>query len=177
MNRYGAGFPVWLAEFEPLRPVPYVGDVAHFERLRRHVFHAPRNGRPAPRAETLTATAPEDPVFALRQGLGVLNVRYAVTQLWEYALAHATRESAPTQCRRATRYTINHTARAQYLAWRDGAQVRHSVLQREDTAFLLDLAAGLALGHACERATRPDPQFQAGACLAGAIGRDILVSA
>jgi hypothetical protein len=176
MNWYGSGFSVWIEELEPLRPVPYVGDVAHFEGLRHRVFHAPRDDRLAPQAETLTATAPEDLVFALRQGVGVLNVRCAVTQLWEYALHTPDVNAVPPSATVLPDTPSTTPHEHSILVWRDSAQVRHWVLQGEDAAFLLDLAPGLALEYACERATRRDPQCQTGTCLAGAIGRDILVS-
>jgi len=82
---YGAGFPAFIAQFEPASTVPYLADVARLELLRVRAFHA-ADADPLTLERIAAVLADPERLPLLHVGchpsLNVLNSRYAVVSLW-----------------------------------------------------------------------------------------------
>src|SRR5262249_9300399 len=80
---YGAGFPNFIAQFEPAAPVVYLSDGARLERAWTEAYHA-RNVAPLD-AETL-AEIPPDRVatarFKLHPSLRIVTSRFPALTIW-----------------------------------------------------------------------------------------------
>lgn len=83
MLDYGAGFPNFLAAFEPAASLPYLPDVARIERAWTESYHA-RDVRPLS-AEALTAMASDDVAeacFTLHPSLRLVTSRFPALTIW-----------------------------------------------------------------------------------------------
>jgi hypothetical protein len=80
---YGAGFPDFIAGFEPAADVPYLPDVARLEWLQHTAYHA-ADATPIGAAEL--AAVPPDAIaglrFDLHPSLGLLASDYPVLSIW-----------------------------------------------------------------------------------------------
>ena len=75
--QWGADFPGFLAGFEPLRELPYLGDVAQLEWLRGEAYHA-ADARPADAAALARAAeAPAQTLAQLHPSVRLITSRFA----------------------------------------------------------------------------------------------------
>lgn len=85
MNDYGARLPAWLARQAPLRPLPWLADLARLERARVAACHA-ADATPLHPAALAQALAAPETLATLRlkfqPSLAVLRSRHAVVSLW-----------------------------------------------------------------------------------------------
>lgn len=81
--QWGADFPGFLAGFEPLRELPYLGDVAQLEWLRGEAYHA-ADARPADAAALARAAeAPAQTLAQLHPSVRLMTSRFAAVTIWQ----------------------------------------------------------------------------------------------
>jgi uncharacterized membrane protein YphA (DoxX/SURF4 family) len=80
---YGAGFPAFIAAFEPASPLPYLADVARLERSWTEAYHAPEAAPLDP--ASLTALAPDDfagLAFTAHPSLRTVRSQFPALTIW-----------------------------------------------------------------------------------------------
>lgn len=166
LNRHGAGFASFLDDFEPLRALPYLADVA---RLEWAVHCASTAADRDPADATLFAGLDTAALAAARArllpGFALQASRWPVVDIW---LAH-----------NGDTLTVDDIAldRGQYAAvWRDGWRVRVAHLSAADHAFWSVLHAGGELGEAWTSASEGDAGFDLAAAIAQALARSWLLA-
>ncbi len=155
---YGEAFPAFLAEFGPMRELPYLPDVARLEWLRHAAYHA---ADAEPMTGVSLATVPADTIGAvvlkLHPSAGLIASDYPVLSIWE------------TNGRnRDTRMTGPGMEGEAVLVLRPALDVMMIRLGAGGAAFIGALDAGL--GAAAALASEREPAFSLpdvlGACLA-----------
>ena len=154
---YGAGFPDFLAEFPPCRPLPYLADVARLEWAMQRALHA--------------ADAAPLPMHAIRDGgpdlaaaltlrldpsVSLLRSPYPIDRIW--------RANQPEVAQPAV------VDLADGAAWLEVRRREDDVIFRAIDpavfAFRRALSVGAHLAVATEEALAADPAFDLGAALA-----------
>jgi putative DNA-binding protein len=85
VSHYGDRLPAFLVAFEPVKPLPYLADVARLERLWLEAYHAAEACPLAP--DTLVDLVGEDvgeARFSLHPSLHLLQSPYPVASIWEH---------------------------------------------------------------------------------------------
>ncbi len=85
MMFYGAEFPAFLRNFEPLQHLGYLGDVAKVEMALRHAYHAEDAQAIAP--DALAQISPEDLPnirMSIAPSVQVLSSPWPIYDLWAY---------------------------------------------------------------------------------------------
>jgi hypothetical protein len=152
---YGADFPTFLAGFEPARELPYLPDVARLEWLRNEAYHA-ADAVPAG-AEALAAAAADDPAglrFRLHPSARLLRSDWPAVSIWD-----ANRDDA------APATLGNELGPEDALILRPHLEVLVLRLGPGGFAFAQNLAEGVPLGEAAERAAADDAAFSLPAVL------------
>lgn len=83
MLEYGAGFPDFIAAFEPASSLPYLADVARLERAWTVAYHAPEASPINPAG--LTALHPDDflhVAFEVHPSLRIVRSRFPALTIW-----------------------------------------------------------------------------------------------
>lgn len=154
--RYGDDFPIFIAAFEPARPVPYLADVARLELAWSLAYHA---ADAAPLAlAALAEIAPEAlPTAKLvpHPSAALVNSPWPVGSIWE---AHRHDPVA----------AVAHPGPETILVARPEADVNVHILPRQDARFAESLFAGMPLGAAAEAAAQ-DENFEFGTALVGLV--------
>ena len=168
--RYGAGFPDFLAAFEPARELPYLADVARLDRDWTEVHAA---------ADAATDAASDAAWFATLspQALGATLVAPHPAARWRwfdgqpvFSIWSRNRgEGADTS-------DITWQGEGALLTRRDGA-VAWRAASQADCAFLDACIGGARLVNAAEAALRAEPQADLAELLAGLLRADALVLA
>jgi len=85
LAHYGQGFPEFIEQFDPARPVPYLADVARLELARVRAYHA-ADALPVASAVVGLALADAERIGELRlachPSVTAFGSRYAVVSLW-----------------------------------------------------------------------------------------------
>lgn len=145
MTLYGAAFPPFLDSFEPVRKLPYLGDVARLEFARRQVFHAADGpwddplGAPCPLESRLRRMKPKSMAAArpvLHPAMHVVRSRYPVQSIWRRNVEDDAAPVAPIA--------------EDVLVVRRAGVVRHIDLPAGGALFLEALATGASLGAAVD---------------------------
>jgi hypothetical protein len=143
---YGGGFPTFLAEFEPVRELPYLADVAKLEWLRVEAYHAadePTAG--AADLAALAAAGMDDLSMNLHASARLLQSPYPVVSIWETnTLNRDVRQIGP------------ELGGEQALIVRQKLQVRFLRLDAGTYAFAAAISAGATLAAAAKRALEAD---------------------
>lgn len=80
---YGAGFPAFLDNFEPVASLPYIADVARIERAWVEAYHAAEaEGRDPAELAEVAAEAFGDLCFTLHPSLGIVCSKLPVLTIW-----------------------------------------------------------------------------------------------
>lgn len=92
LMHYGAAFPEFLEEFQPLADVRYLADVARLEQAQRKAYHA-ADAPPVPpdRIASIPPEALGDVVVTLAPALQVIRSAWPVHAIWRFA----TEQGAP----------------------------------------------------------------------------------
>ena len=153
---YGAGFPDFLAEFPPCRPLPYLGDVARFEWAMQRALHAP-DATPLPMRALQGAGPGQAASLGLRldPSLSLLRSSYPIDRIWR-----ANRPDA------AEPVVVDLADGGTWLeVRRHGNDVIFRAIDPAVFAFRRALATGTHLAGATEEALAADPAFDLGAAL------------
>lgn len=141
---YGAGFPDFIAAFEPARSQPYLADVARIERAWLEAYHAHE-------AKGLTgdsfATVPHDRLGAIRlhvhPSLRVARSSYPALTIWRMNVADGAPASVDLDA-----------GGANILITRPEADVEVRAMPPGGAEFVSALASGRTLADAAETAVR-----------------------
>jgi len=159
MHEYGAGFPDFLALFEPARPVAYLADVARFERAWLEAYHA---AEAVPSAADSFAGLASDAfarlVLHLHPSARVVRSAFPVVSIWRMNVEDGADSLAPD------------AGRENALLVRPHATVNVHVLSAGAAAFVMMLGAGETVAAAFAAALAEDAQFDLAATLAGLMG-------
>lgn len=159
LNRYGAGFAVFLDGFEPVRELPWLPDVA---RLEWAVHEASIAADADAAGLELIAGLDADRLASARirfmPGFAVLHSAHAVADIW---LAH--QPGGPDLA------DIDAAQPQAAVVRRDGWQVRVRSVGHVQGVFWRALAAGAAVGEAWGEAFALEPEFDISAAFSMAI--------
>jgi hypothetical protein len=156
LNRYGAGFANFLASFPGAAELAYLPDTARLEWAMEEVFHAADS--PPSRLERLAGVAQAEwPSlrFALAPACRLLASPWPVHRLWELNQPGVAWDED---------FDIA-SGGVHLLVRRSGFEVELEPLNEGEFILLDTLAAGAALGVACNRAAQASPDFDTGATL------------
>lgn len=154
---YGAGFPEFIADFEPARTVPYLADVARVERAWLRAYNA-RDTTPL----TIAGLAETDPAdlatlrLAPHPSVALVRSSHAVGSIWA---AHQAERVEPLQT----------DTPESVLIVRPEMEVCVHVIPPRDAAFAAALLRGESLGAAAEAGLAADQSFDFGEALVGLV--------
>jgi hypothetical protein len=154
MLLYGDAFPVFLADFEPAREVPYLADVARLEAARTRAYHA-ADAKPLTPA-ALSGGLPDlaGMRFILHPSVEIVASDYPIVTIW--AMNSGEIELAP----------LTDWRREDAIVSRPGCDVEVRRLPPGAKTFLLCLAAGKPLGAAAASALAANASFDLAANIA-----------
>ena len=160
---YGETFPMFIEEFEPAKPLPYLADVARLEFARGRAYHA-ADAEPLP--AQLFADLPEEKIGAtlvtLHPSVGILASAYPVLSIWE-----ANQAAAVTP--------VEEWQSEAVLVARPVLEVKTERLGTGVATFLLALQSGASIAEAVETASSAAPGFNTAEGLATLIGQNLAV--
>jgi hypothetical protein len=164
LAQYGADFPAFLADFEPLAHLGYLADTARLEHALVRAYHA-RDAKPIDPA--IIADTPPDALPQLRLGFAppvqLLRSPWPIHGIWRFN----TEPDAPQP-----------PAEAQdVLITRPDYDPQPRLLPPGGAAFITNLAAGHTLGHALDAAYGEAPAFELSATLTLLLQDNALTSA
>ncbi|MBV1863119.1 MAG: DNA-binding domain-containing protein [Rhodobacteraceae bacterium] len=143
---YGAAFPEFLHQYEPVRKYPYMPDVARLELARRVAYHA---ADVTPIKPEVLAEIPSDQLmesrFSLAPAMQIVQSDHPIVALWEFNMIEGAPKPEP----------VSHTA----LITRAEFDPEIVAISKGSSAFLKILQQGETLSGAFERATERDPEF------------------
>ncbi|MFL1492246.1 HvfC/BufC N-terminal domain-containing protein [Pseudomonas antarctica] len=165
INEYGSAFAAFIQDFEPAASVPYLADVARFERLRVRAYHA-ADSQPLDQQAILQALQGQTDLgklsLRLHPSLATLNSSYAVVAVWA---AHQTEGAVAT---------LNPWHAQSALVLRQGLAVKVFAIDRGSVAFIDSLNQGIQLEMAVEKALQASAEFDLHQCLTLLIGHDAI---
>jgi Putative DNA-binding domain len=161
---YGETFPAFIDEFEPARPIPYLGDIARVEMARGLAYHA-ADATPldpdafaALRADRLAETR-----VRLHPSLSIITSPHPIYSIW-----HMNQDPV--------RFTpASPWAKEAVLVARPCLKVRTQCITHGDAAFIRALAAGSTMTEAVLAAEQTVPRFCASESFAVLIGARVVV--
>ena len=157
LAEYGAGFPAFVAAYEPARALPYLADIARLDWALNVAFHSPE-GRRLAMADLAVIEPDRLPSLsiALPLGAALIGSHYPIDRIWSASQPGASAE------------TVNlEGGRADLLVSRRADDAAFIVLDGGEAAFVAALAGGESLEGAAEQAASAEPPFD----LSTAFGR------
>lgn len=160
LAEYGAGFPVFIAGYEPAASLPYLADMARLDWALNLAFHAPVQPR-------LTAAdligLPAERLFALKMilaaGSTLVRSPYPIDRIWHASQAGATAGSVSLE-----------EGPASVVVLRRPDDAAFTTVNPTEATFVAALAGGASLGEAAEAAFSHqaafDPSTTFARCLA-----------
>lgn len=84
LSRYGEQFPAFIASFDPVQDLPYLGDIARLEWHVLRAYHA-ADRRPLTASEIARSTSaePQSVVLALHPSAALLASAHPIVSIWE----------------------------------------------------------------------------------------------
>lgn len=149
LSEYGAGFPEFVAGYEPASGLPYLADIARLDWALNVAFHSPVGRRLA--AADLAAIAVEQLPslsIALSAGAALVSSRYPIDRIWHASQPGASGDPVDLAL-----------GRADLLVMRRPDDVAFIALAEGEAAFVVALGEGASLEAAAERALYADPSF------------------
>ena len=153
---YGAGFPDFLAEFPPCRPLPYLADVARLEWAMQRGLHA-ADATPLP-MRAIQGAGPElaaSLTLRLDPSVSLLRSPYPIDRIWRANQPDVAEPAIVDLGDGATCLEVR----------RHGDDVILRAIDPAVFAFRRALSAGAHLAVATEEALAADPAFDLGAAL------------
>jgi hypothetical protein len=167
LHRYGAAFGDFLDEFEHVRHLPYLADVARLEWQVHRSYYAANSA--APDLAVLTTMPPEhwgELRFGLADDVAVVASPWPIATLW---LAHQPDSGVALPSR------LDNSAETA-LVTRTAGTVTVEHLDPAPASFLLALQQGGTLEAATDAALQQDPSFDLQAMLSQLFARALLSS-
>ena len=159
LTGFGASFDRFLADFEHVRSLPYLPDLARLEWAAHLAYGAA--DAPEWDAATLAAVEPErqaDIRFQWTPGLAVIASRHPILRIWRIH-----------QPGYADEFSVAWDRADTALVARDGFAVTATECTAADAAFITASLAGAPLGDAAGAALEHHPDFDLGALLGQAL--------
>lgn len=158
LAEYGAGFPDFIAGFEPARSVRYLPDMARLEIAWTEAYHA---ADAAALGVAALAARPQDDLLAIafrpHPAARLVSSRYPVGSIWS---ANQAETVAP----------VSGKGPESVLVTRPDAEVTLRVIAEADAAFCGALLAGETIETAAAAAFETDPAFNLPEALVGLVG-------
>ncbi len=151
MMHYGAEFPEFLENFEPLAHLGYLGDVARLELAMRHAYHAADADPVNP--EALGALPPDrltELVLTFAPSVRLLRSRWPLHAIWAFNMQDGPKPEAIAQ---------------DVIVLRPEFDPAPHALSPGGYAFITSLMAGATLGAAAAVASDEAPEFDLSATL------------
>lgn len=167
LNRFGRHFPEFLASFEPVRALPYLGDVAWLEWLIEECFYGAEH--PPLRPEALASMPPADLGnlrFRLHPSARLFASRFPLLAIWA-----SNQPGAPEDL-----VVDLDAGEAFLLVRRDGFAAVPEPIDHGSFCLLSLLSAGRSLAEAFEYVISVDRAFDLGAFLARHVADGVLVA-
>jgi hypothetical protein len=164
LSLYGADFPRHIAVYAPARELPWLADVAQYDRAWLEAHHA----ADAPVLDAASASAldpAELPGLApgLHPGVRILTSSWPAYEIWR------------ANCENERVDAIDLDSGGQHgLVWRRGGEVRHMEISAGHAVFLGEIALGATLEAASESALAMQEEFDAVAAFGAALSEQIL---
>jgi hypothetical protein len=164
INGYGGGFPAFIADYEPVRSLPFLADVAQLEWFWGEAYLAADDDPVSP--EQIAALSPDDYpglCLTLRASVRLLESPWPVVAIRDWVLGQGQgqgqgQESAPAM-------PDIHGGGGAWLIWRPALEVFIQPLERGEHAFLHGFGTGEPLEVAASRALEADPACDLAATL------------
>ncbi len=162
LNDYGADFADFLHDFEPVKSLPYLPDVARLEWLWQSVFSA-RNARPLSLAALARISEARRARLVLRllPASGLLASAFPVDRIWTVNQDGYAGDSTLDLGQGGVRLIV----------WRTGLAMRAQPLSAAEWALLTAIDAGQTLTAVCQQISARFPQVELAALLAAAIAQ------
>ena len=163
MLYYGETFPGFIDDFEPARPIPYLGDIARVEMARGLAYHA---ADATPLDPDAFAALPADRLgetrVRLHPSLSIITSSHPIYSIW-----HMNQDPV--------RFTpASPWAQQAVLVARPRLKVRTQSITHGDAALIRALAAGSTMTEAVITAEQTVPRFCASESLAVLIGARVV---
>lgn len=134
LNRYGAGFPAFLAGYAHAAPMPWLADLARLEwAWHESLMAADAPGIDFEALAGVSEAAQPRLRFELHPGVRLVRSAWPVLAIWE--------ANQPERDGTAAR----DEGADDVLVWREDQRVRMALLAPEEAGFVADLARGVAL--------------------------------
>ncbi|WP_296338550.1 DNA-binding domain-containing protein [Reyranella sp.] len=149
LTEYGAGFPAFVAGYEPAASLPYLEDVARLDWALNVAFHSPADRRLT--AADLAGIAPErlpSLSIAVPAGTALIGSCYPLHRIWNASQPGASAEAVDLSAGRANLLVLRRADDAAFI-----------VLDAGEAAFVASVVEGTSLEIAAERATSAGPSF------------------
>jgi hypothetical protein len=150
---YGAAFPVFLEGFPPARALPYLADMARFERARLEALHAADAQPLSPEAMTLAEGAVAAATLLTHPSMRMVPSLYPIGSLWRL---NQTSEVQPQQLA-----SVAETV----LITRPALTVEMHLLTPAEATFIQGLAGGKTMAESYVSALQAEPAFDAAAAM------------
>lgn len=162
---YGAGFPDFIAGFQPAATLPYLPDVARIERAWIEAYHA----REALRLQASDFAAIDADRLAeihltVHPSLRVVRSRLPALTIWRMNVGDGVPKPVDLEAGGEDALIVRPEAEVEVRSMPPGA-----------AEFVAALAAGLSVSEAMKAALTADPQFDLSGNLAGLIGTGVFV--
>lgn len=156
LAEYGAGFPAFVAGYEPAASLPYLADIARLDWALNVAFHSPA-GRRLATSDLAGIAAEKLPSLslALPEGATLIGSRYPLDRIWNASQPGATADKVDLG-----------DGRADLLVLRRSDDAAFVILAAGEAAFVAALIDGLCLEAAAERASHVDPSLDLSAMFA-----------
>jgi hypothetical protein len=162
---YGAGFPNFIAGFEPAATLPYLPDVARIERAWTEAYHAREAAALEPAA--LAAVPPDraaEICLAVHPSVRIVRSQFPALTVWRMNVADGVPSPVDLD-----------SGGENALVVRAGAEVEVRTMPQGGAEFIAALASGKILAEAAQSALTADASFNLSANLAALIGAGIFV--
>ena len=138
LTEYGAGFPAFIAGYEPARDLPYLSDVAQLDWLLNLAFHAPAD-RSLDAADLAAIPAERLPSMSISLASGTVLVRspYPLDRIWAASQPDAASETVDLNSGGANLLVLRRAEDAAFVS-----------LSAGEAAFVAALAGGRSLEEA-----------------------------
>lgn len=163
---YGAGFPDFIARFEPAATLPYLPDVARIERAWIEAYHA-REAPPLQASDfaAINADRLAEIHLAVHPSLRVVRSRLPALTIWRMNVGDGVPRPVDLEA-----------GGEDALIVRPEAEVEARSMPPGGAEFVAALAAGLSVAEALKAALTADPRFDLSGNLAGLIEAGVFVS-
>ena len=166
MLEYGAEFPAFLAQFEPLADFPYLSDVARIERAWLESYHA---AEAAPLDPSALAGVPEhragDLCLTLHPSVRIVQSSFPALSIWRKNIGDAAVQPIDLE-----------GGGEDALVARPEAEVQVRALPAGGALFLAALAENECLAKAAERASESCPEFNLTDHLTGLLATGLVIA-